>query len=818
MASSKIKGLTVEIGGDTTKLGKALEAVEKKSRSLSSELKGINRLLKLDPNNITLLKQKQDLLTKSIQETREKLKTLKSVQKQVNQQWRDGEIGEEQFRDFQREIQATRIKLQGLKSDMREFGSVSAQVIADAGKKVESFGGKVESAGQKLKGVSTGAGLLLVGASKGAIDFESAWAGVTKTVDGTEEELNSIKQGILDLAQSTASSAEDIAAVAETAGQLGIATEDVLAFTETMVRLGDSTNLSADEAASSIARIYNIMGGDMATVDAFGASLVDLGNNFATTEAEILAMATRLSSAGNQMGMSEQDVLALATTLSAVGMEAEAGGSAISQIMIAVDKAVATNDDTLKTWAETTGMSVKQFKKLWGEDATGALQAVFKGLGDASAGGENLNLILDELGITTIRQTDTMRRLASASGLLGDAVKTSNEAWKENSALTTESDKRYQTTAAQIQQLKGAITELCVTLGATLLPIINKFVEGLTKLANWFTQLPTGVQTTVLAVLALVTALAPLLIVTGKVISAVGIIMQYAPQIATVCKAVGTAFSTLASLVMKGVGLIGGALKGLFALILAHPVIAVIVAIVAAVVLLYNKCEWFRNAVHNVLNAIGNFFKNLASAVVTLFTQTIPAGWNKFLTFCSNFVKSIGNFFKNLPENLKSIGKNMIEGLWNGISGCTKWLTDKISGFCSSALSAIKSFFGIKSPSRVMRDQVGKMLGLGMAEGITDSVGDVQKAMNGLTDATMGGFGTNGFALENNLRQRGAQMAMDVTAKSDLTMQGKLDKILSAIERGQVLMLDGKALVGHTASMYDNTLGQRRALVARGAL
>lgn len=811
MASSKIKGLTVEIGGDTTKLGKALADVEKKSRSLSSELKGVNRLLKLDPNNIVLLKQKQDLLTKSIQETREKLKTLKSVQKQVNEQWRNGEIGEEQFRDFQREIQATRIKLQSLKSDMREFGSASAQVIADAGKKVQDFGGKVEAAGQKLKGVSAGAGLLLVGASKTAIDFESAWAGVTKTVDGTEEELNSIKQGILDLAQSTASSAEDIAAVAETAGQLGVATGDVLSFTETMVRLGDSTNLSADEAASSIARIYNIMGGKMDTVDAFGASLVDLGNNFATTEAEILDMATRLASAGNQMGMSEQDVLALAATLSSVGMEAEAGGSAISQIMIAIDKAVATNSDTLETWASTTGMSVEKFKTLWETDATGALQAVFKGLSDAKAGGENLNLILDELDITTIRQTDTMRRLAGAADLLGDAVETSNGAWKENSALTTESDKRYATTAAQIQQLKGALTELCVTLGATLLPIINGVVEKLKQLVNWFAGLSPAVQNTILVILALVTSLAPLLIVTGKVISAIGTIMTFAPQISA-------AWTALVGLIKSGAALIGGALKGLFSLILAHPVIAVVAAIVGVLILLYNKCAWFRDGVNKILSAIGNFFKALGAGIHVLFSVTIPGIWNGFLKFCSNFAKSIGNFFKNLPENLKSIGKNMVEGLWNGIKNAGAWLWDKLTGWCDDVVGWVKDKLGIKSPSRVMRDQVGKMLGLGMAEGITDSVGDVQRAMQGLNDATMGGLSTGGFTLENNLRQRGAQMAMDVTAKSDLTMQGKLDKILSAIERGQVLMLDSKTLVGHTASMYDNTLGQRRVLVARGAL
>jgi hypothetical protein len=164
------------------------------------------------------------------------------------------------------------------------------------------------------------------------------------------------------------------------------------------------------------------------------------------------------------------------------------------------------------------------------------------------------------------------------------------------------------------------------------------------------------------------------------------------------------------------------------------------------------------------------------------------------------------------------LGGDIVTGLWNGIKGCVGWLTSKLGTFCSDALGAIKNFFGIKSPSRVMRDQVGKMLGIGMAEGITDSVGDVQKAMQGLNDATLGGLDSNGITLENNLRQRGAQMAMDVTAKADNAMQGKLDKILSAIERGQVLTIDGKQFVGGTVSAYDNALGQRRMLAARGAV
>lgn len=221
-----------------------------------------------------------------------------------------------------------------------------------------------------------------------------------------------------------------------------------------MVRLGDSTNLAADEAATAIAQLYNVMGSDINTVDRFGASLVALGNNAATTEADILNMSTRIASSGSQIGLTEQQVLALATTLSSVGLEAEGGGSAISAVMTQIDKDVALNTNNLKTWANVAGISVKDFKNLWENDAMSAIQKVVAGMGDAKAGGENLNVILEDLGVTSLRQTDTMKRLSNASELMADMVNISNAAWDENVALTNESSKRYETTAAKMQQLK----------------------------------------------------------------------------------------------------------------------------------------------------------------------------------------------------------------------------------------------------------------------------------------------------------------------------------------------------------------------------
>lgn len=697
-----IKGITIEIGGDTTKLGKALESVNTKTKELRSELKGVNSLLKLDPGNVTLLKQKQDLLNQSIANTREKLNTLKTAQIQVQAQFEKGEITEQQYRDFQREIVATETKLKSLTKELKNFGSVGAQQVAVVGEKMQDVGNKIESAGKKISVASVGTSAALVGASKTAIDFESAFAGVTKTVDGTEEQLEEIKQGILDLAEVTASSSTEIAAVAEAAGQLGVKTENILAFTETMVRLGDSTNLSADEAATAIAQLYNVMGADINTVDQFGAALVELGNNAATTESDILNMASRIASSGHQVGLTEQEVLALATTLSSVGLEAEGGGSAISAVITQIDKDVALNTETLSTWAEMSGMSVKSFKNLWETDAMSAIQKVVSGMGDAAAGGQNLNVILDELGVTSLRQTDTMKRLSSASELMSSMVDLSNNAWEENTALTNESAKRYETTAAKITQMKNTITELCVKLGDILLPIIQSVINAISRFANWLTNLNPAVQKVIVAVLAIVSALGPFMIILAKLITSFGTIMTIVPKIVTVIKAVKTAFAAFN------------------ATLLANPIVlivAAIAALVAGFVLLWNKCEGFRNFWINLWENVKNVCKKVIDGIVGFFNgiiNFIKNNWQSLLLFlvnpfagafkllydnCEgfrNFVDGIIQKIKNIFASIVSfINTNVIQPIKNFFAPIVGWFTELFMSIYNSLASIINVIWGI---------------------------------------------------------------------------------------------------------------------------
>lgn len=740
--ASRIQGITVEIGGDTTKLGNALKSVNDKTKSLQNELKGVNTLLKMDTTNVTLLKQKQDLLNKSIAECREKLKKLKEVQEEVQTKFEkyqqvkpilesltkeiseteknlkklkeeqekakkaleEGKIGkeqydkisksvsncedkiksltteqkklskdtinDEQYRDFQREIVATEQKLKNLEKEAKSFGSVGAQQVAAVGTKMQTLGDSITNVGKKLTIVSAAASAALVGVAKSAIDFETAFTGVTKTVEGTDEELENIKEGLFDLSEATASSATDIASVAEAAGQLGVKTENILGFTETMVRLGDSTNLSANEAATAIAQLYNVMGSDINTVDQFGAALVGLGNNAATTEADILNMSSRIGSSGKQVGLTEQEVLALATTLASVGLEAEGGGSAISAVITQIDKDVVLNSGTLKTWANVAGMSVKDFKKLWENDAMSAIQKIVAGMGDASEGGENLNVILDKLGVTSLRQTDTMKRLSSASELMSDMVDISNQSWAENTALTTESSKRYETTAAKLQQVKNIVSELCSKLGEILLPIIQKICDGLSNFVNWLSNLSPAAQKVMPIVVALVAALGPLLIFVGKIISSIGSILTYGPKIVSMFSTIKTAASVL------------------FSFIAANPIILVITAIIAAIILLWNKCEWFRNLV------IG-MFEGIKNAVITVWNN-IKAVWDIVQPYFVALWEGIKASLQPVIESVIGAFQTawtVVKTIWDAVTGYFKAIFDTIKGIFSAVTAVFRGDF-----------------------------------------------------------------------------------------------------------------------------
>jgi TP901 family phage tail tape measure protein len=357
---------------------------------------------------------------------------------------------------------------------------------------------------------------------KAAVDFETAFAGVRKTVDATEEEFAALEKGIRDMSKELPASAVEIAGVAEAAGQLGIATENILSFTRVMIDLGETTNMSAEEAATALARLANITQMPQENFDRLGSTIVELGNNLATTEGEIVEMGLRLAGAGHQVGMTEPQILSLAGALSSVGIEAQAGGTAFSRVMVNMQLAVEKGGQGLKDFASVAGMSADQFKTAFQQDAAGALIAFIEGLGKAEEQGLTAIGVLDDMGISEVRVRDALLRAAGAGDLFNESIKLGTEAWEENTALTDEANKRYETTAARMEVLRNRLVDVGIDVGETLLPVVVKVAEFVGKIADAFAALPGPVQNAILVMLGVAVVIGPLIKV-GLAVKGVGV-------------------------------------------------------------------------------------------------------------------------------------------------------------------------------------------------------------------------------------------------------------------------------------------------------
>lgn len=539
-------------------------------------------------------------------------------------------------------------------------------------KRLKNLGDGFNTLGANLtKNVTLPLAGLGTAAVKSAIKFETAFTGVRKTVDATEEEYKQLAEGITKMSERMPQSAADIASVMEIAGQLGIrGTENLLTFTDTMIRLGDSTNLSSEEAATAIARIMNVMGTSTEDVDRFGAAIVDLGNNFATTEAEIVEMSNRLAAGGKIAGLTEPEIMALATAMSSVGINAEAGGTAMTQTFNAIEKAVANGGKNLESFAEIAGMSAEDFAAAWEGSPIDAITSFIQGLGELEENGGSATLALDNLGLSGIRQSDMLKSLSQAGDLLNDTLDTANTAWQNNTALMDESNKKYETLESKLGMMNNSITNLAASFGELLMPVIENVSSFIQNLAEKINSLSEDQKKIIVVIAEVAAVVGPVLLVLGFVISIV-------TKVISIVKTVGTVLAAITSPVTI--------------------VIAVIAALVTAFILLWNNCEGFRNFWINLWNTIVEAF-NVAVEWIKQAIEDITYFFENFGTIVSdiwNTVKeAIAQKIKDIIDAVVAWGSSLYNGAIQSFNQMlqaiqTKW--EDIKSWLSDAIQAIVS-------------------------------------------------------------------------------------------------------------------------------
>ena len=736
MAAGRIKGITIEIGANTTKLTSALAKVDSALSKTQTNLRDLNKALKLDPGNTNLLKDKQQELAKAIEETKSKLQTEKEAYEQLSRADKTPE-NVEKMRQLKVQIDLDTVALKELEKQAKESASVLGSQMQAAGAKIQEVGDKIKGVGDKITGlgqtltqkVTVPIAAAFGGAVKSAIDWESAFTGVMKTVDETANTTyDDLKEGINQLAQTTASSQNEIAAVMEIAGQLGVSADDITDFTETVIKLKDTTNMTADAAASDIAKFANVTKMSLDDIDKFGAAIVDLGNNYATTEADIMSMATRLAGAGAQVGLSQGEILGLATALSSVGIEAEMGGSAFSKAMIKMQvavetgfdqvnevtesagmslrdlelmstndtksfkelaqslgmttteiKEVITNGNNLANFADVAGTSTEEFVKLYRDDAPAALQAFIKGLGDTDAKGESTIAMLQDMGFTEVRLRDTLTRLANSQGLVTDAMTQGNEAWSENAALDAEAEKRYATMESQLSQLKARFTEVAVSIGEILMPYVSQLMDFVQGLIDKWNGLDESQKVLIVKIAAIVAAIGPVIVILGTLISSIG----------TIITAIGGA--------IKVIGVITTAISGIGAPILV--IIGLISALVAAFVYFYNTNEEFREKVNAVIEAIKVAFKG--------FVENVKVWLDQLIAWISPMVEAVRGYLEALFELVVTIVQKIVGSVKkkldahaaeiNAVIRTVRLLVESaltlIQGYITTKLNVIKALF-----------------------------------------------------------------------------------------------------------------------------
>ena len=663
MAAKTLKGITVEINGKTTGLANALKDVTKTSTALSSNLKEINKALKLDPGNTELLNEKQKILSESVAAARKELETLEGVQKQVSDQYANGDIDRGAWLEYQNKLQKAKQHLEDLEKAQKDFGTAAAQAIKEAGAKIEEYGGKVEGVGKKLMPVSGVAAATGTALTKMAWDFEDGMAKVSTIADTTEVPISDLEKQIKQLSDSTGVEAGEIAENVYNAISAGQKTGDAVNFVSKATDLARAGFAETGDALDILSTIMNAYGLEASEVDKVSNDLIMTQNLGKTTVAELSSSMGKVIPTAKSTGVNLDELCGAYAVMTSNGVATAETTTYLNSMLNELGKqgstaanAFAAGTEHIKEGGLTMAEAMEQGWSL--SDVLSVLDE------QAAASGTSINNMFSSA------------EAGKAANILWDNAEKFNGAVEEIQGSTTATSDALgnletsgHKTEVAINQIKNAGLEFGQTISAMLAPALQKLAEYIRNAKEKLDGMDDGQKQAIVTIGLIVAAIGPALVVIGKVITAVGTITTgvgslvgfvggtVVPLITgTIMPALsglwalitGALMSALSGLWALITGTLMPALSGLWALMLANPisiVIAAIAAIVAAFVLLWNKCEGFRNFWINLFSSVKSTVVDAKNSVLSTF-DGIKNG-------ISSRIEGAKNSVHNAIENIK---------------------------------------------------------------------------------------------------------------------------------------------------------------------
>ncbi len=478
---------------------KKLEVLQKQYDNIQKEMNETGQYSSALENKLLTKQQQIDKTTASIASQTDKLNKMGNALREAGVDTAD--LANESAK-LGRQIDELKSKQEEAADKANSFGAKASAAFAAAGDALVAAGLTVG-----LKKIADAYGE----ATKASMVFESAMTGVAKTTDMSDEELAAMSQQIKDMSTDIPIVTEDLAGIAEVAGQLGIAKDNLMDFSEVMAMLATATTMTAEEGATMLAQFANITQMDPTYYSNLASAVVNLGNNYATTEQKIIDMAQGIAASASLAGMTEDQMLGLSAAVTSLGIETQAGSTSMSKLIQELMTAVETGEN-LEEFARIANMSAEDFAKAWGDNAVTALQAFVLGLNDTERNGKSATVALTELGITETRMQRMILSLSNSGDLLNRTLATSAQGWAENTALVKEANLRYSTTESRLTMMQNSYNNLKIAIGDSLNPTLGEFYEKMTdslgSVTDFIQKNPTLVRavTAFVGVLGLATA------------------------------------------------------------------------------------------------------------------------------------------------------------------------------------------------------------------------------------------------------------------------------------------------------------------------